>query len=245
MSKAFAIATLTICALLPFRLCGAERPTPKVAYGDTPQFWEEYTLVVAKVLDVKHHDEGENVVVSAVRCSIQECVPDRYQAETEFSLRFEIDLQLRPVRDKPGYAIDLNADDRVMLMMTEEERKLIHATPRLPVIPICWDPAAEIDLKLGSDPIELRLDFRGISSFAMLPSWKLYYPKEDDATVAETVQVCRALSEKDVPRRLELIENIQKERPNDRVQDLLRRRLQTTLESSLRHAQEATRLLKQ
>ena len=223
----------------------SEKASPRTAYGDTPQFWETYALVVAKVVDVKHGDEEPNLVFSDVHCSVQECVPDRYPPGRQFSLRFEIDLRFRPVRDKPGYAIDLQAGERLMLMMVEEKGKLIHAAPRIPNIPNYFDPAAVIDLKAGSDPIPLQFEFRGISSFGMLPdSWKLRYPKQDDAMVAETVRVCRALSEKDTMRRLEQIQTIQKDKPGERVQDLLRRRLQTTLETSLQEAQEAARLLK-
>ena len=92
-----------------------------------------------------------------------------------------------------------------MLMMTEEKGKLIQAAPRIPRVPVYFDPAAVIDLKAGSDPVPLQLEFRGISAFAMMPETprKLRYPKEDDAIVAETVRVCRALAEKDATRRLE------------------------------------------
>ena len=96
---------------------------------------------------------------------------------------------------------------------------------------------------LTKKPIELKLP--GFTSFAMLPGFKLHYPKEDDALVAETVKFCRALSERDPARRLELIEAIQKSKPDDRVQNLLRRNIESTLESALRATEEARRLLKE
>ena len=83
----------------------------------------------------------------------------------------------------------------------------------------------------------------GYTSFAMLPSFKLHFPKEDDALVTETIKVCRAISERDPARRLELIEAIQKSKPDDRVQHLLRRSIESTLKSSVRTAEEARRLL--
>jgi hypothetical protein len=220
------------------------KPAPRVAYGDTPDFWETYALVVATVIDVKHRDESLYRVVSDIKLSVQESVPNRFRPGTEFSLTYAIDIHSRPIRDRPGYAVDLGTGDRVMLMMTEEKGKLVDATPRLNVLPDI-DPSAFIDLKKGSKPILLVVEFRGISSFAMLPAWSMKYPEKDDAVVAETVRVCQALSEKDVTRRLQLIAALRQTNPNDRVRELLRRRLETTLETSLREAQEATRLLKE
>jgi hypothetical protein len=220
------------------------KPAARVAYGDTPEFWETYVLVVATATDVKHRDEPPNRVVSEVRLSIQQSVPNRYRAGTEFSLTFMIDIRSRPVRDKPGYAVDLDVGDRVMLMMTEEKGKLIDATPRLHFLPDI-DPSTIIDLKSGSKPVPIVAEFRGISWFAMLPGWRLKYSQADDALVAETVRVCQALSEPDVALRLKLIAAAQQSKPDNRVRELLRRRLEVTLETSLREAQEATRLLRE
>lgn len=220
-------------------------PTGRIAYGDTPEFWESYALVVATVNAVRHRDEGKHHVVSEVDLIVRESVPNRYAPDTRFTLTFRLDLRFVPSLDRIGYATKLEVGNRVMLMVAEEKGRLIHALPQTAYAPKVLSPE-ELKIALLTGPQPLAMTFRGITSFAMLPdSWKLHFPKEDDGVVAETVRVCQALSEKAVARRLELIEALQKAKPNARVQDLLRRRLEVTLESSLREAQEAMRLLKE
>ena len=249
MSKASLILAMALGAVWLVPLYAEEPPAGKtepsagkIAYGDTAPFWESYALIVAKVIHVKHYDDELNIVGSDVKFAVLQSVPNRYKEGTEFSLTYKINLQFRPIRDRPGYAIDLGVDDRVMLMITEKKGKLIDATPRLN-LPAGWDPLGAIDLKLGGKPINLEIAFRGITTYAMMPAWKLKFPQDDDALVAETVRVCQALSESNASRRLARIGAILKEKPSGRVRELMHRRLQTTLADSLHDAQEAARLL--
>jgi hypothetical protein len=233
---------LASTGLLVFAFLGWAQAEERVGYGDTPEFWEKYALVVATVGDVQHRDTPD-LVESVVTLSVAESVPSRYERGTKFSMTFVRNLLLIPVRDRPQYATTLQTGDRVMLMVTEERGKLVPALPRVDDRRLLtpFGKLRPSKLPLAEKP-EL-VEAEGLDWFATVPNWRLNYPQEEDALVAETLRVARALSEKNPSRRLELIEAIQKARPDDRVQDLLRRSLESTLKSSQRQAEEAKRLL--
>ena len=234
---------LAVAGLLVFAPVGWAQTDERIGYGDTPQFWEQYALVVATVGEVRHRDTAD-LVESVVTLSVEESVPSRFERGTTFSVTFVWNVLLGPVRDRPQYATTLQTGDRVMLMVTEEMGKPVSVLPHVyhGGLRLLSGKLQPVKFPLPEKP-EL-IEGAGLHWFATVPRWGIHYSKEDDSLVAETLRVARALSEKNPSRRLELIEAIQQANPDDRVQGLLRRSLEATLKSSQREAEEAKRLLK-
>lgn len=212
------VSLMLICAGLYWPGVTSTPDAPRVAYGESADFWDSYALVVAIVDDPDR-----------ARFRVEQSIPPRYRKGVVFAWRDRgiVTPHLDRWADK-SFPKLFQMGDRILCMVKDVGGtiELKHAAP-------LQMPEGVLQLPAEGD----------YGVFAMLPD-QPYGGESGDKVVAATLRLCDALAERDPATKLKKVDAVLRDKPSERDRDLLRRSLAASIGEWDRALKNARHLVK-